>query len=168
MSAPIAGRPGVYIDQTPSERVARFIALQAGAEGSDLLRGGLTHTVVSAFWCSASRSRVMSTWEVTFLSAHGSQEGSAFQCKHDKAMTMRKVLFLWLRCWLFLSLARQPALLLVRGWRTTSSQVPTYLPIVSLLARPTFHHQLLRQAIQVFAFRCLQWRSNGFIPTVLS
>ncbi|CAM9461013.1 unnamed protein product [Pylaiella littoralis] len=66
----VGGRPGGrgFTDReqsgkTPSERVARFIALQAGAEGSDLLRGGLTHTVVSAFWCSASRSRVMSTWE---------------------------------------------------------------------------------------------------------
>lgn len=50
--------------QTPSETVAKAIALQAGLEGSDLLRGGLTHTVIRASWCPASRCRVMSTWEV--------------------------------------------------------------------------------------------------------
>lgn len=60
-------RAGVFIGQTPSETVAKFIALQAGVEGSDLLRGGLTHTVVSARWCPASRSRVMRTWEVSRL-----------------------------------------------------------------------------------------------------
>lgn len=50
--------------QTPSETVAKAIALQAGLEGSDLLRGGLTHTVIRASWCPANRGRVMNTWEV--------------------------------------------------------------------------------------------------------
>ncbi|CAM9326541.1 unnamed protein product, partial [Ectocarpus sp. 12 AP-2014] len=40
-----------------------FIALQAAKEGSELLSGGLTHTVTSARWCPASRGRVLSTWE---------------------------------------------------------------------------------------------------------
>ena len=52
------------VAQTPSETVAKSIALQAAVEGSDLLRGGLTHTVISARWCPAGRGRVMSTWEV--------------------------------------------------------------------------------------------------------
>ena len=52
------------IFQTNSEAVALSIALQAGAEGSDLLRGGLTHTTLSAYWRPAGRGRVMNTWEV--------------------------------------------------------------------------------------------------------
>lgn len=52
--------------QTPSEVVAQSIALQAGTEGSDLLRGGLTHTTLSAYWHPAGRGRGMNTWEVRF------------------------------------------------------------------------------------------------------
>lgn len=59
-----SGMPCSFTMQTPSETVAKHVALQAGVEGSDLLMGGLTHTVTSARWCPAGRSRVMSTWEV--------------------------------------------------------------------------------------------------------
>ncbi|CAN0351806.1 unnamed protein product, partial [Ectocarpus sp. 8 AP-2014] len=61
-----AGRGFTNLEQsgkTPSETVARVIALQAAREGSELLSGGLTHTVTSACWCPASRGRVLSTWE---------------------------------------------------------------------------------------------------------
>ncbi|CBJ27288.1 Serine/threonine-protein kinase Nek3 (NimA-related protein kinase 3) [Ectocarpus siliculosus] len=61
-----AGRGFTSLEQsgkTPSETVARFIALQAAREGSELLSGGLTHTVTSARWCPTSRGRVLSTWE---------------------------------------------------------------------------------------------------------
>ncbi|CAM9350037.1 unnamed protein product [Ectocarpus fasciculatus] len=61
-----AGRGFTNLEQrgkTPSETVARFIALQAAVEGSELLSGGLTHTLMSARWCPASRGRVLSTWE---------------------------------------------------------------------------------------------------------
>ncbi|CAM9362061.1 unnamed protein product, partial [Scytosiphon promiscuus] len=66
----VGGRPNgrgfTNLEQSgkaPSETVARSIVIQAGVEGSDLLRGGLTHTVVNACWCPASRGRVMNTWE---------------------------------------------------------------------------------------------------------
>lgn len=44
--------------------MAKSIVLQANVEGSDLLRGGLTHTVLDAYWCAAGRVRVVDTWEV--------------------------------------------------------------------------------------------------------
>lgn len=50
--------------QTTSETVAKHITRQAGVEGSDLLMGGLTHTLIGAYWCPAGRSRVITTWEV--------------------------------------------------------------------------------------------------------
>lgn len=58
--------PSKFPSQSPSEAVAQSIVLQMGVECSDLLRGGLTHTAVSARWCPASRGRVMDTWEVPY------------------------------------------------------------------------------------------------------
>lgn len=57
------GSPTSVLKST-SEAVAEKIVLQMRNMGSDLLRGGLTHTAIRARWFAAGRARVMKTWEV--------------------------------------------------------------------------------------------------------
>ncbi|CAM9792577.1 unnamed protein product [Ascophyllum nodosum] len=52
-----------HAGKTPSETVAQSIVFQMASENSELLRGGLTHTAISASWCPAGRRRKIDSWE---------------------------------------------------------------------------------------------------------